>query len=143
MASVVLVRDVMSKDVKVVRPDTTIKEVVATMNKFNIGSIMVVQSDKPVGIITERDVLRRIIELSLAPETQTARHVMTSPITTINETASIEEAAKLMAKKKIKRLPVINDGKLAGILTYTDIVFKVPTLLSVLEEIVRPYRRKY
>jgi len=143
MASVVLVRDVMSKDVKVVRPDTTIKEVVATMNKFNIGSIIVMQSDKPVGIITERDVLRRIIELSLAPETQTARHVMTSPITTINETASIEEAAKLMAKKKIKRLPVINDGKLVGILTYTDIVFKVPTLLSVLEEIVRPYRRKY
>ncbi|MCJ7469118.1 CBS domain-containing protein [Candidatus Bathyarchaeota archaeon] len=143
MASVVLVRDVMSKDVKVVRPDTTIKEAVATMNKFNIGSIIVMQSDKPVGIITERDVLRRIIELSLAPETQTARHVMTSPITTINETASIEEAAKLMAKKKIKRLPVINDGKLVGILTYTDIVFKVPTLLSVLEEIVRPYRRKY
>jgi CBS domain-containing protein len=143
MASVVLVRDVMSKDVKVVRPDTTIKEVVATMNKFNIGSIIVMQSDKPVGIITERDVLRRIIELSLAPETQTARHVMTSPITTTNETASIEEAAKLMAKKKIKRLPVINDGKLVGILTYTDIVFKVPTLLSVLEEIIRPYRRKY
>jgi len=143
MASVVLVRDVMSKDVKVVRLDTTIKEAVATMNKFNIGSIIVMQSDKPVGIITERDVLRRIIELSLAPETQTARHVMTSPITTINETASIEEAAKLMAKKKIKRLPVINDGKLVGILTYTDIVFKVPTLLSVLEEIIRPYRRKY
>ena len=143
MASVVLVRDVMSKDVKVVRSDTTVKEVVATMNKFNIGSIIVMQSDKPVGIITERDVLRRIIELSLAPETQTARHVMTSPITTINETASIEEAAKLMAKKKIKRLPVMNSGKIVGILTYTDIVFKVPTLLSVLEEIVRPYRRKY
>ncbi len=143
MASVVLVRDVMSKDVKVVRSDTTVKEVVATMNKFNIGSIIVMQSDKPVGIITERDVLRRIIELSLAPETQTARYVMTSPITTINETASIEEAAKLMAKKKIKRLPVMNSGKIVGILTYTDIVFKVPTLLSVLEEIVRPYRRKY
>jgi len=143
MASVVLVRDVMSKDVKVVRSDTTVKEVVATMNKFNIGSIIVMQSDKPVGIITERDVLRKIIELSLAPETQTARYVMTSPITTINETASIEEAAKLMAKKKIKRLPVMNSGKLVGILTYTDIVFKVPTLLSVLEEIVRPYRRKY
>ena len=143
MASVVLVRDVMSKDVKVVRSDTTVKEVVATMNKFNIGSIIVMQSDKPVGIITERDVLRKIIELSLAPETQTARYVMTSPITTINETESIEEAAKLMAKKKIKRLPVMNSGKIVGILTYTDIVFKVPTLLSVLEEIVRPYRRKY
>lgn len=143
LASVVPIRDVMSKDVKVVRPDTTVKEVVATMNKFGIGSIIVVQSERPVGIITERDVLRRLVEPSLAPEALTARHVMTSPVITINETVSLEEAAKLMAKKKIKRLPVMNNGKLVGILTYTDIVFKVPTLLSILEEIVRPYHRSY
>jgi CBS domain-containing protein len=133
----------MSKDVKVVRSDTTIKEVVATMNKFSIGSIIVVQSERPVGIITERDVLRRLVEPSLAPEALTARHVMSSPVTTISETTSLEEAARLMAKKKIKRIPVMNDGKLVGILTYTDIVFKVPTLLSILEEIVRPYHRSY
>jgi CBS domain-containing protein len=143
MASMVLVRDVMTKDVKVVRSDTTIKEVIATMDKFNIGSIIVVQSDRPVGIITERDILRKIMEPSLAPETLIARHVMTSPVITINEYASIEEAAKLMAKKKVKKLPVMNNEKLAGILTYTDIVFKVPTMLSILEEIVRPYHHKY
>jgi len=68
MAGIVLVRDVMSKDVKVVRPDTLVKEVVATMNKFDIGSIIVVQSNRPVGIITERDILRRIVEPCLAPE---------------------------------------------------------------------------
>jgi predicted transcriptional regulator len=68
---------------------------------------------------------------------------MTSPVITINENASIEEAAKLMAKKKVKRLPVMNNEKLVGILTFTDIVFKVPTMLSILEEIVRPYHRKY
>ena len=141
MATIVIVRDVMSKDVKVVRPDTTMKEVVATMNKFDIGSILVVQGERPVGIITERDILRREVEPCLAPETLTARHVMTSPVITINEEASIEEAARLMAKKKAKRLPVMNNGKLVGILTYTDIVFKVPTMLSVLEELVRPYRR--
>jgi CBS domain-containing protein len=143
MASMVLVRDVMTKDVRVVRADTTIKEVVATINKFNIGSIIVVQADRPVGIITERDILRKIMEPSLAPETLIARHVMTSPVIAINENASIEEAAKLMAKKKVKRLPVMNNEKLVGILTFTDIVFKVPTMLSILEEIVRPYHRKY
>jgi CBS domain-containing protein len=143
MASMVLVRDVMTKDVRVVRADTTIKEVVATINKFNIGSIIVVQADRPVGIITERDILRKIMEPSLAPETLIARHVMTSPVITINENASIEEAAKLMAKKKVKRLAVMNNEKLVGILTFTDIVFKVPTMLSILEEIVRPYHRKY
>lgn len=141
MATIVIVRDVMSKDVKVVRPDTTMKEVVATMNKFDIGSILVVQGERPVGIITERDILRREVEPCLAPETLTARHVMTSPVLTINEEASIEEAAKLMAKKKAKRLPVMNNGKIVGILTYTDIVFKVPAMLSLLEELVRPYSR--
>jgi CBS domain-containing protein len=141
MATIVIVRDVMSKDVKVVRPDTTMKEVVATMNKFDIGSIIVVQGERPVGIITERDILRRQVEPCLAPETLTAKHVMTSPLVTINEEASIEEAARLMAKKKAKRLPVMDNGKLVGILSYTDIVFKVPEMLSTLEELVRPYHR--
>jgi len=143
MAGIVLVRDVMSKDVRVVRPDTTVKEVVATMNKFDIGSIIVVQGDRPVGIITERDILRRIVEPCIAPETLTARHVMTSPVLTINETVSIEEAAKFMVKKRVKKLPVTNNQKLVGIITFTDIVTKVPTMLSILEELVRPFHRSY
>ncbi|MFZ0965803.1 MAG: CBS domain-containing protein [Candidatus Bathyarchaeia archaeon] len=143
MAGIVLVRDVMSKDIRVVRPDTSVKEVVATMNKFDIGSIVVVQGDRPVGIITERDILRRLVEPCLAPETLTARQIMTSPVLTISETANIEETAKLMARKRVKKLPVINNGKLVGMITYTDIVAKVPTLLSILEELVRPQHRSY
>jgi len=143
MASIILVRDVMSKDVRVVRPDTSIQEVVATMNKLDIGSIIVVQADRPVGIITERDILRRQVEPCLAPETLTARQVMTSPVITISETASIEEAARLMAKKRIKKLPVMDNQKIAGIITFTDIAFKVPAMLSLLEELVRPHHRSY
>jgi CBS domain-containing protein len=141
MAGIVLVRDVMTKDVKAVRLDTSVKEVVATLSKFDIGSVIVVQGDRPVGIITERDILRRMVEPCLAPETLTAKHIMTSPLITISENANIEEAAKLMAKKKAKRLPVMGDGKLIGMLTFTDIVFNVPTMLAVLEELVRPYHR--
>jgi len=143
MAGIVLIRDVMSKEVKVVRTDTSVKEVVATMNKFDIGSIIVMQGDRAVGIITERDILRRQVEPCLAPETLTARQVMTSPVITIDETASIEEAAKLMAKKRAKRLPVMSNGKIVGIITFTDIVFKVPAMLTMLEELVRPFHRKY
>jgi CBS domain-containing protein len=131
----------MTKDVRVVRPDTSIREVVATMNKFNIGSIVVVQADRPVGIITERDVLRGMVEPTLALETLTARQAMTSPLVVIDEDASIEEAARLMARKKVKKLPVMKGGKLAGIVTYTDIALKMPTLLATMEEILRPYRR--
>jgi len=143
MAGIVQVRDVMSKDVKVVRPDTLVKEVVATMNKFNIGSIIVVQSDRPVGIITERDILKRIVEPCLAPETLRAREVMSSPVVTIRDTVSIDEAAKIMARKRLKKLLVMEENKLAGILTYTDIVAQVPNMLGILEELVRPHHRSY
>jgi len=143
MAGIVIVRDAMSKDVKVVRPDSSVREVVAIMNKFDIGSIIVVQGDRPVGIITERDILRRIVEPCLAPETLTARQVMSSPVLTIKETASIDEAAKLMAKKGVKKLPVMDNQKLVGIVTFSDIVTKVPTMLSILEELVRPYHRSH
>jgi CBS domain-containing protein len=143
VAGIVLIRDIMSKDVKVVRTDSSVKEVVATMNKFDIGSILVVQGNRPVGIITERDILRRIVQPCLAPETLTARQVMTSPLLTINKTASIDEAAKLMAKEKVKKLPVMDKQKLVGIVTLTDIVTKVPTMLSILEELVRPYHRTH
>jgi CBS domain-containing protein len=133
VAGIVLVRDVMTKNVKVVRPDTSVKEVVATMNKFNIGSIVVVQGERPVGIITERDILRRIVEPCIAPETLTARQVMTSPVVSIDENTSIDEAARLMAKKGVKRLLVTrNNDQLVGILTFTDIVTKVPEMLTIL-----------
>lgn len=143
MEGIILVRDIMSQEVRVVRPDTSVKQVVADMNKFDIGSILVVQAGRPVGIITERDILRRMVEPCLAPEVLSARQVMTSPVVSINETASIDEAAKLMAKKKIKKLPVMDNGKLVGILTLTDIVTKVPTMLSILEELLRPYHHPY
>ena len=143
MVGIVLVREVMSKDVKVVGPESSVKEVVVAMNKFNIGSIVVVQGDRPVGVISERDILRRVVEPCLSPENLTARQVMTSPVLTISETASIDEAAKLMAKKKVRKLPVMNKEKLVGIVTFTDIVNKVLTMISILEELVRPCDRSF
>ena len=141
MGVTVIVRDIMSKDVKVVGADSSVKEVVAAMNKFNIGSIVVVQSERPVGVISERDILRRVVEPSLAPETLTARQVMTSPVFTIRETATVDEAAKLMAKKRVRKLPVMSKEELVGIVTFTDIVNAVLTMISILEELVRPCHR--
>jgi len=138
MVGIILVRDVMSKDVKVVQPNSRVREVVANMNRFNIGSIVVVQGEKPVGVISERDILRRVVEPCLSPEALTARQVMTSPVVTINETASIEEAAKLMARKKVRKIPVMNEQKLVGIVTFTDLVNKVLTTISILEELTKP-----
>lgn len=143
MAGVVLVRDVMSKNLKTVGRDVSVKRVVTTMNKFGIGSVVVVQAGRPVGIITERDILTRVVEVCMAPEALTAKQVMTSPVITIEQNTSMDEAARLMAKKKIKKLPVVDNDELVGILTFTDIVTKMPTMLSILEELLRPHHRSY
>jgi CBS domain-containing protein len=134
----ILVKDIMSKEVKFVRPDTSAQEVVATLNKFNIGSVIVVQKDKPVGIVTVRDVMNRLVEQYLAPKVLTARQMMTSPMTTISGEATVEEAAKLMSRKNVKTLPVMDKEKMVGVVSFTDIAFKVPTLLSLLEESCHP-----
>jgi predicted transcriptional regulator len=70
------------------------------------------------------------------PRTQ-AGQIITSPVISINVKASVEEAAKIMAKKRVKTLPVMDEGKLFGVVSFTDIAFRVPTLLSLLEESFR------
>ena len=136
MADKLLVKDVMTRDVKVVGPDTSVKEVAAAMNKFDVGSIIVVQDDKPVGVISERDVLRRVVEPCLSPKVITAGQIMTSPVVTICESASIDEVVKLMAERRVRKIPVMKKEKLVGIITYTDIVSKVLSMVSVLGELI-------
>ena len=108
MASNVLVRDIMSKDVKTVRNDTTVKEVIALMNKFDKDAILVEQSGKPTGIITVKDVLVRAVEHGVPLSTIIARMVYTNPLVTITEEATVEEAANLMKEWRIKHLPIID-----------------------------------
>lgn len=128
----------MSKDVKVVREDTNMQEVVATMLKFDISSVVVVQKDRPIGLITHVDVLERIMQQDLLPSALTARYVMSAPVSTIGEEASIEEAAQLMARKKIKKLIVTQQGKLVGIISSMDLVREEPKLIAILEELLQP-----
>ena len=138
MASNVLVRDIMSKDVKVVRNDTSVQEVVATMNKYDKDAILVVQSGKPTGIITVKDLLIRAIEAGMPLRSIIARMVYTNPLVTIEETATVEEAAKLMKHWKIKHLPVVDkQGALIGMLNDRDIIYSVPALMSTMEEFCR------
>jgi CBS domain-containing protein len=136
MDSGLLVRDVMSKNVKTVRPNSTINEVVRKMNKFEIGSIIVTDGEKPVGIITERDILRRVLEVTMASEAMKAKEIMSSPILTIESQATTEEAATLMNSKRIKKIPVLEDGKLIGIVTSTDIVRSEPKMVETLSSMM-------
>ena len=139
MASNVVVRDIMTKDVHVVRNDTSMAEVVATMAKFDLGYIMIEQSGKPTGIITEHDIIVRLVTQGLAPSAVIARMVYTNPIFTIDENATLEEAVQMMKHWGVKHLPVTGkEGELVGVVTAENVMFAVPSMMSTLEEICRP-----
>ena len=137
MAETILVRDVMVKNPKVVRRDTSVQEVVATMNKFDISSVIVVQDERPVGIITHKDVMEKIVQPRIPPDAVTAREIMSTPVATINEDAGIEEAVRLMARKNVKKLPVVTDNKLVGIITSLDLVREQPKLIALMEDLLK------
>jgi len=143
MASNVMVKDIMTKDVHVVRNDTSMQEVIATMAKFDLSYMMVESAGKPTGIITEHDILVRLVTQGLAPSAVIARMVYTNPIFSIDEEATVEEAVKMMKHWGVKHLPVTDkEGALAGVLTSDDIMFAVPSMIKMMEEFCRPgYKR--
>lgn len=137
MSGLMIVRDIMAKNIKTVKPDDSVHSAVLKMNKFDIGSVIVVSSGRPVGIITETNVMRRIVEPRMDPTTVWAKDIMSSPLETIDENSAVEEAAKIMAEKRINRLPVTNGNKLVGLISSTDIVRASPTQLGILDELLR------
>lgn len=132
-----IVRDIMSRNIKTVRPDDTALDAVRKMNKFRIGSVIVVNSGRPVGIITERNILQEIVEPRHDPATIKAKDIMTRPLITVDPHTAVDEAAKIMAAKTIKTLPIVEKDKILGIVTSSDIVRNSPTQLSILDELLR------
>ena len=137
MSGIILVRDIMKRNVKTVRTDDSVRDAVSKMNKFRIGSAIVTNNGRPVGIITERNVLQRIVEPCLDPATVRAKDIMSSPLISIDSHMAVEEAAKIMAKKHVKKLPVVESEKVIGIVSTSDIVSTSPTQLNILEELLR------
>lgn len=115
------VAEVMTKEVKTVESDGTFEDSVRVMVANDIGCVVVTSESSPVGMFTERDVLRRAAQgqerLSLA-----MRDVMSTPLVTIAPTATIWDAIETMNDKKIRHLPVVEKGALVGILTQKDLL---------------------
>lgn len=137
MSGILLVRDIMARNVKTVRVDDTALEAVSKMNKFHIGSVIVTNNGRPIGIITERNILQRIVEPRLDPAVVAVKDIMSSPLVTIDANAAVEEAAQIMARKRIKKLPVVDKDKLVGVVSTSDIVRSNPTQLGIIEELLR------
>jgi len=137
MSGIILVRDIMAKNVKTVRTDDSALEAVAKMNKFDVGSVIVTNNNRPVGIITSKNILTRIVEPRIDASMVRAKDIMSAPLITIEPDISLEDAAKLMAQKKVKKLVVMDRDKLLGILSTSDLVRANPTQLGILQELLK------
>jgi len=131
----VKVEDVMSSPVVTIRETDTVLAAAKLMKKHEIGCVVVVdKSGKPLGLMTERDVVRRVSALDLLPSKVQAGKSMTKPPSTVDASANITDAAKKMRELKIRRLVVVENGKLKGIITSNDIVDITPALIDVISE---------
>lgn len=118
-----LVKEAMNKEVKVISPSSSIREAADKMNKYRIGSLIALSgSGQVVGIITERDILTDVVALGKLSDEVKVEDVMTKDLITISPDASLEDAADLMNNNKIKKLPVIENGRLVGIITASDLI---------------------
>lgn len=129
------VEDVMVEEVVTVEADATVQEAVELMNKHEIGCLVVVLRGKPVGIITERDMLKRVLANSRDPEKIKVSEIMSAPLIMGKPEMEIEDAARLMFKTKIKKLPVVQKGRLVGLVTLTDLTRFQPQIIRILKKL--------
>lgn len=120
----ILVKDLMSKALISVEPETTVFQVAKMMNEGGIGAVLVKKNDTTSGIITDRDFAIKIATQKLALDTPVDR-VASYPLEIINSDQTILAAAKQMTVKKIRKLGVAEGGKIVGIITSTDLVNKL------------------
>ncbi len=118
------VKDIMTKDVITIEANRTVFDAAEVMTEKGLSCLLVVIKAFPVGIITERDIVRRIVA-KRAPLDSKVTDVMTKTLITVEPDTSLKEAARIMSTNKIRRLPVLKQNKLVGIVVASDFVRNV------------------
>jgi CBS domain-containing protein len=121
MAVTYAVRNIMTEDIVSVQTSVSLKEAMGVMLEKNIGSVVVQSGKEMVGILTERDVLKKFCFDTQCGNLQVG-NVMSTPLITVDGAAAIGEAADLMAEKKIRRLLVTEEGAIKGLITERDVM---------------------
>jgi CBS domain-containing protein len=114
----------MSNDVAALAPSNTIAEVAQQMRLLNVGSIPLIQNERLIGVITDRDIVLRVVADGLDPHQERAELHMSRDLITIAPDATTEEASQIMARAQIRRLPVVESGRLVGYLALGDLALQ-------------------
>ena len=116
------VRDVMTKDLISVESTDKVFAAIKVMTDNDIGSVLVTENKKPMGILTERDILKKVCPQQLCTKEITAGEVMSNPLIHINADAGLGQASSLMSLKNVRRLLVMDKGRIVGIVTQKDVI---------------------
>jgi CBS domain-containing protein len=133
MPTRVLVRDVMNSPVISASPHSTIEDVASKMKDHKIGSIVILEDDKPLGIVTDWDIVSNAVTMDIKPSMLRASDIM-QQLHTIEGEEGVTEAARLLRQHNIKRLGVIYKSKLVGIISASDVISVTPDLVDVISE---------
>lgn len=137
------VRDIMTKNVAYVNPNSTVWDAAQLMQKHNIGSVPVCDQNGVVGIVTDRDIVIRNVASGSNPMNTPVRDVMTSHVTTVTPEMDVSEVTEMMANNKIRRMPVVENNKLVGMVSLGDLATNAmydAEIAEALSEISRPSR---
>jgi len=116
------VADVMIREVKMVDVQDSVLDAAGIMNQYEIGCVIVTDKGKPAGILTERDILSRVVFEGKYPAETEIEEVMSSPLVSVSTRVGVTRAIRIMLKKGIKKLVVMSSGRLKGILSLTDLI---------------------
>ena len=120
------VRDVMGRPVILEDEDTSVAIISKDMELSGIGSVIITKDDETVGIVTDRDIAIKIVMKNRVPSEVKAKEIMSSPLITIKPEVSLDEACELLVENDIRRLPVIEDDELVGIISVRNILRRAP-----------------
>ena len=134
---IIIVKDLMTRGIISVLPETTVIEAVKVMSNRDISSLLVMTEGKYVGIFTDRDVMKKVVAVGLDPKLTKVEHIMSAPLITISEDTGIEAAAEKMRDSKIRKLVVRNDVGVVGVISETDIARVEPELHLLIREHTR------
>lgn len=133
-----LVRDVMSSPVITTTEGESVEKVAKLMKAQRLGSIIVTdKEDRPIGVITERDLVTRVLSENKLPSDLKAKEVMSSPLVTIKPDETLSNVARQMSRLNMRRFGVVYKGELVGVVSSKDVLAITPELLDTIQEKVR------
>jgi len=129
------VKDVMDKNVFFLDAELTVEDAVGKMIKKKVWSLIIQKSGRPEGVVTERDIIQKCLGKGLSPAKTPVGSIASAPIMTVGPDATIRDAMDIMTAKDVRRLFVVDKGKIVGRITQTDLFQSTLALLETLSEL--------